>query len=329
MAEDALIQQGRSRADALVQPVRHRQIIYFSGYDPRGPTWYYNAFARACTRLQQVYSARVMLCPLEVENDDLAQWQIETELAGRTVETSYDFIRFERFVSSQLAAATMRQIWRCLAWIIVDDFRGTRLRILSASWRFGIHLEFFRLLTAAWLLVPALAAYILWRFASVWLARPALAVAAAVPFGWAVLALLRPLADRWYLVQITNCWLTLRSFGRGRPTWLDGVIDRAAERVLKAVADSDADEIVVVGHSTGAVLALATVARVLERNLRLDGSGPHLVLLTLGSVMPGLALDRAAVRMRQIVKRVAMTPDLVWIDCQSRKDVMNFANFDP
>jgi hypothetical protein len=33
--------------------------------------------------------------------------------------------------------------------------------------------------------------------------------------------------------------------------------------------------------------------------------------------------------MQSIVRRLASEPSITWIDCQSRKDVMNFWNFDP
>ena len=53
------------------------------------------------------------------------------------------------------------------------------------------------------------------------------------------------------------------------------------------------------------------------------------MLLTLGSVMPAVALHPAAQSMRNIVRQLAVAPTLSWIDCQSRKDVMCFTNFDP
>jgi hypothetical protein len=52
-------------------------------------------------------------------------------------------------------------------------------------------------------------------------------------------------------------------------------------------------------------------------------------LLTLGSVMPAAALHPTAHRMREVIKRLAIEPSLTWIDCVSRKDVMNFWDFDP
>jgi hypothetical protein len=45
--------------------------------------------------------------------------------------------------------------------------------------------------------------------------------------------------------------------------------------------------------------------------------------------MPAAALHPAAQRLRDAIKRLATEPSLTWIDCVSRKDVMNFWNFDP
>jgi pimeloyl-ACP methyl ester carboxylesterase len=140
---------------------------------------------------------------------------------------------------------------------------------------------------------------------------------------------LQPIADRWGAIQIPSCWVVLRRFARGRETWLDQVIDAGARRLIAAVQANDADELVVVGHSAGGVIALAVMARALEFNPELGRKGPRLVLLTLGSVMPAVALHPAARRMRKIVERLAAESTLAWIDCQSRKDVMTFWNFDP
>ena len=54
-----------------------------------------------------------------------------------------------------------------------------------------------------------------------------------------------------------------------------------------------------------------------------------MVLLTLGSVMPAVALHPAARRTRDVVKRLATEPTLAWIDCQSRKDYLSFPDFEP
>src|SRR5262249_56804034 len=57
--------------------------------------------------------------------------------------------------------------------------------------------------------------------------------------------------------------------------------------------------------------------------------GPPLILLTLGSIARGAALHPKAVRLRAIPARLAAEPSILWVDCQSRADIMNFWDFDP
>jgi hypothetical protein len=101
-------------------------------------------------------------------------------------------------------------------------------------------------------------------------------------------------------------------------------------RRLVAAARADAvDEIVLLGHSGGGALAPAIMARALELDPELGRRGPSVVLLTLGSIMPGVALYTKAKRIRDFIGRIAREPSVRWIDCQSRKDPMNVWDFDP
>jgi pimeloyl-ACP methyl ester carboxylesterase len=154
-------------------------------------------------------------------------------------------------------------------------------------------------------------------------------VAAGLVVAFVSLLALRPIANRWLVIQVANCWVTLRRFARGQVTWIDQATDVGARRLVAAARASELDELVVVGHSTGGVIAMELMARALKLDPDLGRRGPRLVLLTLGSVMPAVALHPSAARMRGVLKRLAIEPTLTWVDCQSRKDVMNFAHFDP
>src|SRR5262249_61922495 len=74
---------------------------------------------------------------------------------------------------------------------------------------------------------------------------------------------LRPLADRWRIVQINSHWPPLCNFARGKPSCFDAPIEAAAQRVVAAARE--VDEVVVVGHSGGGGVAPAGVGRALAR----------------------------------------------------------------
>ena len=141
--------------------------------------------------------------------------------------------------------------------------------------------------------------------------------------------LLRPLADKLFVVQINSHWPYLLEYARGEPSCWDRCIEAGARRLVEIARANAADEIVVVGHSGGGVTAPAVVARALELDPDLGRHGPRVVLLTPGSLMPGIGLHRGATRVHRDIARIAVEPSILWIDVQARADILNFYNFDP
>lgn len=327
---DVIVDNLQDARRGAADRVRSRHVIYLSGYDPRGAQGYYDMVRRTGERSQRLWPVSVALTPLDIESDDFATWQLDARGADWQTTTHYDFVRVERFIRADMAGGTATQMRRGLTWLADDVASGAMFRIFRASWRFGLHLLCFQLLVLAWIAVAAAVGALVGHAAGTYLGWPVwAAVVTSLVAAIVVIFALRPLADRWRVVQITNSWTDSRLFGRGRPSWLDTVVEATARRVIAVARSSEAEELVVVGHSSGCVLASAAMARALELDRELGRSGPRLILLTLGSVMPAVALHPAAQRMRDIVGRLATADNLAWVDCQSRKDVMCFADFDP
>jgi hypothetical protein len=310
--------------------VRRRHVIYVEGYDPQGAEGYYGLFRGGCRRFQSNWAIRLDLGPLTLQSEEFAHWSIEAHAPSWNVATHYEFLRQEKFIRADMAEPIRRHIPRALGWICNDLASGALLRIFRASWRFGVAVLYFELLLLAWLAVPiAVGLEVALQAARAFPDFPLAPILAGLPVVAALFLALRPLADRLQVVQITNHWPRLRKFARGEATWFDQAIEAGARRLVAAAQANEADELVVIGHSGGGVMAPAVVARAFELDPEVGRRGPQLVLLTLGSIMPAVALHPAAVKMRAVIERVATERSLTWIDCQSRKDVLNFWDFDP
>ena len=85
--------------------------------------------------------------------------------------------------------------------------------------------------------------------------------------------------------------------------------DAEAVGVRDGIADTreDVDEVLVVGHSTGAQLAVSALARVPERRV---SAGPALGLLTLGQSIPMISLLPEADALRDDLARVKDVLDI-------------------
>jgi hypothetical protein len=310
--------------------IRRRHVFYVEGYDPRGAEGYYDIFRRSWKRFRGVWRCDGKLGELELDSELIAHWNIEAAGPNWHVATRYEFLRLEGVIAANMAEPMWRQVPRAIAWAAGDLLTGTTTRIFRAAWRFGLHLLYFQILLLLWLALALaggwLAAFGLARLGG--LPAPA-AIAIGVGVGIACFLLLRPLADRLQVVQINSCWPYLRELARGEPSSFDAPIDTFAARVVAAARADESDEIVIVGHSAAGVTAPAVMARAFELDPAVGRRGPQMVLLTLGSVMPAAALHPRAQKMRDVIRQLAIEPSLTWIDCQSRKDVMNFWDFDP
>jgi pimeloyl-ACP methyl ester carboxylesterase len=141
--------------------------------------------------------------------------------------------------------------------------------------------------------------------------------------------LLKYTEDRTYVLYLLCDWIwTWDLAHRQRPEW-DARIDRFAAHLCKVARTSDADEIVLVGHSSGSFLGTEILARALQSDPSLGKHGSRVVLLTLGGNYPIIGFHRAAQYFRDHLRQLAVEPSIDWIDCQARKDVMNFFRLDP
>ena len=71
------------------------------------------------------------------------------------------------------------------------------------------------------------------------------------------------------------------------------------------------------------------IARALEINPDFSSNGPPLTVFALGTSLPVAAFHPGSTAVREAIRRVAVESSLRWVDCQARKDIINFPGFDP
>ena len=311
--------------------VQHRHIIYIQGYDPRGLAQYYRMFRTELRKFGRLYAlAATMGRPQAAPDGEIASWTIETRADDWQTSTRYDFLRFEDFIQRDLAAPIWHTVFHAvwIYWRLV--FAGTIARFWRANWRFATFITYPHFL----LLLEAMGAAALafgFEKALDALGIPNLfSIAAAVAVFVAALGtVLKYTENQTYLLYVLSDTIWTWEFShRARPEW-DARIDRFAQHLVNVARESSAEEIVIVGHSSGSFLGTEMLARALQLDPALGRHGPRIVLLTIGGNFPIVGFHATSRPFRDHLRRLATEPSIDWIDCQSRKDVMNFYPFDP
>ncbi len=311
--------------------VQQRHVIYVQGYDPRGLAQYYRMFRTELRKFGRLYQLATTLGrPQSTSDGDIASWSIDASGAGWQTRTAYDFLRFEDFIQRDLASPIWPTVFKAvfIYWRLV--LNGTIARFWRANWRFATFITYPHLMLLAELLCASAIAFVFGTGLDA-LGIPRVlsllgAAAVAVALLW---AMLKYTENRTYLLYLLCDTIWTWEFShRQRPDW-DQRIDRFAQHLCKVARTTSAGEIVIMGHSSGSFLGTEIVARALELDPELGRHGPRIMLLTLGGNFPIVGFHRASPQFRAHLRRLACEPSIDWIDCQARKDVMNFFQFDP
>ena len=306
----------------MTDPVVTRRIVYhIGGYDSVSPTSAYQRFARELRRFESTWSADAAVSS-PATNDDVASWSIAASGPNWRVETEYRLVRWDDVIDADEKEPVWRQIPRALL-AFVDFVQGGALwGYLRTNWRYACFFLYPYVILG---LIAALAVF-LGKASAERAGSPVLglilgAAAFVILLTWSVRHL--------YLQQLFNDWIFSRTYVRHGHPVLDGRLERVARDLVAAAESDQADEILVTGHSLGAVLAIDLMDRALRLKPDLGETGPRIAILSIGSSILKIGLHRGAIRFRSAVEHVASARHVFWAEYQALTDVMNFYKIDP
>ena len=314
--------------------VRRRHVFYLGGFDPQGPAHYHRLYSGESGKQAAVGGYEIDVGPRERAGAHGARWAVDAAWPTASgldehVATTVEFLRWDDIVREHwprsrwtVMLGTLRTTARQLA-------NGVLWRILKTSWPAFLVLFLPPLLVAglaaAFVGVLALAAGLVLQGAGF----TALVLSAVLLWLLAVFA-------RWAEDKVQMAWL-MRSTrfilcqARGETPQLDVRLDEFAARVLAVCEAGEVDEVLVVGHSSGAMLAVSAVARLaaVAPQLARSPGAPALSLLTLGECIPMLSYQPEARGFRGELARLAGETGWSWLDFTAPPDGCCFALVDP
>jgi len=316
---------------ATRQEVRRRRVFYLPGFDPVPARKYRERYRRGGAAQAAISGYELTLGPQRTQGG--FGWSVETRIGGCITETDIEVLAWADIVKDSMAhgiAATYLQLARtALAYIGSGAlFRLMRLRkgpVIAALYPVVLLLAQLGLALCAGSVV------------AFGLAKGAGALGLPAWIGWGML-----------LPGVAVVWVCLGWFKRRDP-WLGwylmhdyafsarhgGAYPPAQEARMRDFADQiagvlggDADEVLVVGHSSGATMAVSLLADLIRAG-RMPGDGPKLALLTLGHVVPMVSFLPRAARLRGDLAYLSTQESITWVDVSAPGDGCSFALCDP
>jgi len=315
------------------QNVRRRRVFYIPGYDPIHPRRYRELYRKEGAAQAKISSYRISLAPKQTKGP--YGWHVSAEMDGTNVQSDVEVLVWSDIVRGSMEATiagTYLQLART-AWIYIAT--GTLRRLMRL--RKGPVIA--ALYPVGMLLLQALLALLMaWGVARAVLMAAGLAGFAggiAAVAGWAMgfgagYALLRWFKARdgkLFAYYLMHDYAYSAASRGANPPELEARMAEFRALIAGALRDTSLDEVLVVGHSSGAHAGVSVLADLVREGL--PANRPALGFLSLGQVVPMVSFLPRADRLRADLRYLSQREELAWVDVTAPGDGCAFALCDP
>ncbi|MBB3712605.1 hypothetical protein FHS00_002193 [Limimaricola variabilis] len=309
--------------------VRRRIVFYVPGFDPIHPRRYRELYRREAAAQAEISDIDITLSAAQGRRFG---WDVTARIEGAEVRSEFEVLVWSDIVRDQMrggVAATYLQLLRT-AWTYIGSGalrRLMRLRkgpVIAALYPVAMLLMQLGLALAAGALAGRAAAWGATRLGvpgviAYW---PVL-----VAVCWALLEWFRRHDRRFFAYYLMHDYAFAARWGGANPDALEARLALFENRIAAALRE-DVDEVLVVGHSSGAHLAVSVLSDLIRAGRRPEG-GPSLGFLSLGQVVPMMSFLPRAARLRADLAYLSARDELAWVDVTAPGDGCAFALCDP
>lgn len=308
--------------DQISPPVRTRRVFYIPGYDPFHPRRYRELYRKEAAMQASISDYALTLSPKRLEGP--YGWHVASTQDGQHTETDVQVLYWADLVRDSMDQGILQTYLQLIrtAWIYISTGALWRLMTLRKG-----------PVIAALYPVVFLLAQLLLALVLAWGAGQFLSVLHPLA-AWAGLAVV-PVVLRWFKAKdgtffayyLMHDYAYSAHYRGANSPPLEARIDEFRALIANALT-CDVDEVLVIGHSSGAHLAVSILSDLIRAG-EVPVQGPRLNFLSLGQVVPMVSFLPEADRLRADLCYLSERTELFWLDVTAPGDGCAFALCDP
>ena len=307
------------------QQVKKRIVFYIPGYDPMLPRRYRELYRTEGAR-QAVISEYNLTLKGKSGKAQNYGWSVDTTIEGQKTHTEFEFLLWSDIVQASMERSIAGSFWLLArtAWTYIST--GSLLALMKLQKGPVIAALYPVVVLLGQLMLGLLLGYLAYREVGEFVHWT---VGVITGFGIlsAVMIWFKSKDNKIYAYYLMHDYAFSAQYKGDIPTELQGRMVEFADRIHAAISE-DVDEILVVGHSSGAHLSISILADLIRR-LGVPEEGPKLGFLTLGHVVPMVSFLPKAWILRRDLNYLCQRNELTWVDVTAPGDGCTFALCDP
>jgi len=303
--------------------VKRRRVFYVPGYDPIHPRRYRELYRKEGTAQAEISDYDITLSAKKVGQARYG-WNVDAVIDGTDVHTDMDVLYWSDIVRDSMASDIPSTYWQLLqtSWAYIGSGALWRLMKLRKGPVIAALYPIFMLL--AQLGVACGLGWLGFRLGS--LAHPIVGAPIAVVLIVVILRWFRAKDGKFFAYYLMHDYAYSARYGGENPVALETRMAEFGDEIAAAL-EQDYDEVLVVGHSSGAHLSVSILSDLIRAG-RVP-SDARLAFMSLGQVVPMVSFLPKAYRLRTDLRYLSETDVLTWVDVTAPGDGCAFALCDP
>jgi hypothetical protein len=304
-------------------PVKRRKIFYIPGYDPIPPRRYRELYRSESAAQAKISGYNIGIKPSETSKG--FGWAVDAKIDGVQTQSEVEVLIWSDIVRRSMTSS----------------IPGTYLLLIKTAWIYistGALRQLMRLRKGP--IIAALypiAILLLQLLAAVLLALAGFRLGTLLHFalGYAVALVLFVFVLRWFRSKDNKIFAYYLMHDYAYSAASKGAMSSELRDRLSQFSDqmekalhADVDEVLIIGHSSGAHLAVSVLAQ-MERAGRMPAHGPAIGFLSLGQVVPMVSFLPNAWELRADLRDLSTSDKIAWVDVTAPGDGCAFALCDP
>lgn len=311
-------------AGTQIPPLKKRHIYYVTGFDPRGISFYYSLLKREALLSKKRKQSQFYIGKLNAEDEHSSSCELIFE-APENFTAEYHLLSILDLITAYFRQSIAKSIWQALTMLWMMFSSKTILKCLKHSFKFGL----FILYPFTILLLMTATSWGISTILSTQLLAPAYSWA-CIPifllFFYLFLLLLKKTDQLHYIFYLLGDFYFSQTAVRNKSHELNLRIDLFAKEIAKALKKIDEnEEILIVGHSSGGLLAIQLAAKLCT--IAPAETLSRLSLLTMGN-QASLGFLNGAEVFHKNIDSLLENPNITWRDVFAPQDVISSGKFD-
>lgn len=321
--------QVEQREHGSGRAVARRCVLYVSGFDPKGASHYHGLLAEQGKQQSQRDGWDLEVGPRKRLSNANSVWPVQSCVNGQAVYTHYEFLCWDDIVRAHWTRSTLQLWWQIVATTWFNLRCGALWRMYGLSWPpvLALTLPFLLvlLLTVGTPLAGLWSAWVVQDWGGVWW----LAALTGLSAAGSVWMLGKQLEARYSMYWMMRSYAFNALQAQKKTPQLEQRLQAHASTLVDKVLNGFYDEVLLVGHSSGATMAASILGKALGTNPEIAQQKTTLSFLTLGQWVPALGTLPAASSFRSELESIARSTGVSWLDFSAPSDGCCFALQDP